>query len=354
MAAATTVSAVTQYGIPSVFAIGATGNLSYNFLTEVNGGAAWNGWSLVSGGVPLGIPATSMSTGTLLASPSPFLRPYVFMINAAENVYYNAINSTGTFSGWTPVGLNVGAASISSGVVPLVNSPYVVLINGNDDVYYNSQTSNGAWAGWSPVGLNVGAVSVATGVIQTSRAPAIFEPYVVMMNTARDVWYTVRNANGTWSTWSPVGISVGAASISTTTIANRPNVSLLNTAGNVYINTQSSAGSWLGWSPVGVGTGSGATPAAESSAIVADFNNYEFAVNGSGQVFSSFGLYGHWSIWFPLGDLPAGVTATSFTATGASTSAPFAFVTGSDGNVYWNDQSSWATWSQFASLGAPS
>ena len=58
---------------------------------------------------------------------------------------------------------------------------------------------------------------------------------------------------------------------------------MLNTAGDIYINVPTSSGSWLGWSPVGAGTGSGATPAVASQAIVASFNNYEFALNPSGQ-----------------------------------------------------------------------
>ena len=102
-----------------------------------------------------------------------------------------------------------------------------------------------------------------------------------MMNTAQNVYYTQRNPNGSWTNWSPVGINVGAVSISATTIGNKPNVSLLNTAGNVYINTQSSLD--RGW--VGLPWGPGrdqATPAIVSSAIVADFNNYEFAFNDTG------------------------------------------------------------------------
>jgi hypothetical protein len=285
---------------------------------------------------------------------SGFLRPYVFLVNGGDNIYYNAINSAGSFSGWTPVGVNVGAVSISTGVIPLTNSPFVVMINGGQNIYYNSQLSNGAWAGWSPVGVNVGAIQVSTGVIQTSVAPAVFEPYVAMMNSGNNVYYTVRNLNGTWQSWSPVGVGVGATSISATTIANRPNVSMLNGGGNAYINTQSSSGSWLGWSPVGAGTGSAATPAVGLSAIVADFNNYEFALNGSGQLYSAFGVYGHWSAWFGLGPLATGVNATAFTATGASTTAPIGFAIGTDGNVYWIDQSAWATWTQFASIGAPS
>jgi hypothetical protein len=349
LAAATVISAVAQHGVPSVFAIGSTGNVNYNFLTSVNGQPAWNGWVLVPGGLG----ATTISTGTLLVPPSSIPQPFVVLVNGAQNVYYDAINSTGNFAGWSPVGINVGAVSIATGTGPLNNSPYVVMINGSDNIYYNSLMSNGAWAGWSPVGVNVGAVQVSTGVIQTSLAPAVFEPYVVMLNGAGDVWYTARNQNGTWQGFSPVGLGVGAASISTTTIANRPNVSLLNTAGNVYLNVPSSSGAWLGWSTVGAGTGSGATPAVASSVILADFNNYEFALNGSGQLFSAFGIYGQWSKWFSVGTLPAGVTTSAFTATAQATTAPFAFAFGSDGNVYWIDQSSWATWTQFASLGAP-
>jgi hypothetical protein len=242
---------------------------------------------------------------------------------------------------------------MASGSIPITSTPYVVMINGNRDIYYNSGLSNGGWAGWTPVGIGDGAVEVATGVIQVSQRPAIYEPYVVMMNTARDVWYKVRNINGTWGNWSPVGISVGAAGISATTILNQPNVSMLNTAGNVYINVLPQSGSWLGWSPVGGGTGSGAIPAISSLAIISSFNNYEFALNPDGVLFSAFGQYGRWSTWFGVGSLPAGVEAAAFAATSPPSSVPFAFVIGTDGNVYWADQTAWASWSTFASLGAP-
>ena len=59
-------------------------------------------------------------------------------------------------------------------------------------------------------------------------------------------------------------------------------------------------GSWLGWSPVGTGSGSGATPAVGSSAILADYNNYEFAAPMARGSFIPAGVYGQWSTWFPL------------------------------------------------------
>ena len=301
LAAAATVVGVQQYGLPSVFAIGSTGNVSYNFLTSTSTGIQWNGWAQVPGGIG----ATSIATGTMLTSG--IVRPYVFMVTGSQSVYFNQINSSGNFSGWTPVGIDVGAVSISTGTIPITNSPYVVMVNANHDVYYNSRLSNGLWSGWSPVGVGVGAVSVTTGVMHTSLAPTFYEPYVFMMNTARNVYYKVRNVNGTWGNWSRVGINVGAVSISATTILNKPTVTMLNTAGNVYINAQAKPGSWLGWSPVGAGSGSGATPAVASQAIVSSFNNYELAINTSGQLFSTFGVYGHFSPWFALGSLPAGV-----------------------------------------------
>ena len=280
-------------------------------------------------------------------------RPYVFMVDIAGDVSYNAINTGGTFNGWTPVGTNVDAVSISSGTLPIKNTPFVMMINGSDNIYYNSRSSSGVWTGWYPVGVNVGATSIATGVVMTSLSPTIYEPYVFMTNTAHNVYYSVRQTSGSWSTWSPVGINVGAVSISATTVSNKPSVTMLNTAGDVWMNAQSKPGSWLGWSPVGMGTGSGATPADASTTIVSSFNNYEFALNPAGQLFSTFGIYGHWSEWGPLKSLPSGVTSVAITATSAPTTIPFAFTIGTDGNVYWADQVSWATWSSFASLGAP-
>ena len=115
LAAATAISAVAAavWHSVAVFAIGSTGNV--NLLPHVGERAVqWAGWTLVPGGLG----ATAISSGSVLASPSSLLRPYVVLINRGENIYYNAINSTGTFGGWTPVGINVGAVSISTGVIP--------------------------------------------------------------------------------------------------------------------------------------------------------------------------------------------------------------------------------------------
>ena len=103
----------------------------------------------------------------------------------------------------------------------------------------------------------------------------------------------------------PVGVRVGAASISAVSLSNRPYVSMLNGAGGIYVNFGLSNGAWAGWSPVGTGSGSGATPAIEMESIASDFSMYDLAINAAGQVNSTFGNYGTWSAWFPVGSLPA-------------------------------------------------
>ena len=93
--------------------------------------------------------------------------------------------------------------------------------------------------------------------------------------------------------------------------------------------------------------------AVANSAVVSNYDIYDLMVTNTGQLYSSYGIYGHWSLWLPLGSLATGVSAESLSVTSDPGSAPFAFAVGTDGNVYWNDQPSWATWSTFASLGAP-
>jgi hypothetical protein len=174
-----------------------------------------------------------------------------------------------------------------------------------------------------------------------------------MINGNDDVFYKIRSTNGTWGGWSPVGVGVGAASISAVTLSNRPYVSMLNTAGNAYVNFGLSNGLWAGWSPVGAGAGSGATPATALASVASDYSLYDLAINGAGQVNSTYGNYGTWSKWFGVGTLPTGVSATSISVTSSPSTAPFAFVIGTDQNVYWIGQTRWASWSQWASLGAP-
>jgi len=347
--AVSALSAVEQYGVPSVFAIDNTGNVSYNFLAVSNGQVGWNGWTPINGGVN----ASAISTGTVLVSA--VIRPNIFLLNTADNIDYNSENSSGNWNGWSPVGVNVGATAISTGRIPLANAPYVFMINTADNIYYNYQTRSGSWAGWSPVGIRVGATAISTGVIQVSRSPAIWEPYVFMINTANNVYYQVRSTNGSWRGWSPVGVGVGALAISAVTLNNKPYVSMLNSAGNIYVNFGLSNGAWAGWSPVGIGASAvGATPATAMAGTGSDYNIYDLAVNGQGQVNSTFGSYGNWSPWLGLGSLASGVSATSISVTSDPTSAPFAFAIGTDDNVYWIDQTRWATWSTWASLGTPS
>ncbi len=334
--AASVVSAIEQYGIPSAVAIDNSGNVSYNFLTDKNGQPAWNGWTPISGGMGA---ATAVSTGTVLVTP--ILRPYIFMLNSSNNIYYNYINASGNWNGWSPVGVGVGAKAISSGVIPITNNPYVVMINGNNDVFYNYQVSNGSWAGWSVVGADVGALSVSTGIVRVSTAPAIYEPYVFMINGLNDVFYKVRNTNGSWSGWSPVGIGVGAAAISAITLGNQPLVSMQNGAGGIFMNGENPNGSWLGWASVGAGASPG--PAVAMSAVVSDSGINEFALTGAGQVYSSYGINAHWNPWIGLGSLGTGVNAESLSVASDPATAPFAFAVGTDGNVYWNDQPKWAT-----------
>ena len=204
----------------------------------------------------------------------------------------------------------MGAKAISSGVIPIVNEPYVVMTNGNNDVFYNYQVSNGSWAGWSVVGAGVGALSVSTGVIQASLSPAIYEPYVFMINGLNDVYFKVRNTNGSWSGWSPVGVGVGAAAISAITLRNQPLVSMQNGAGDIFLNGEKSE-----WIVAGLGRLSGQvrhpvrlSPCRRLCPIPASTN---LRLTGAGQVYSSYGIYLHWNPWIGLGSLATGVVAPS-------------------------------------------
>jgi hypothetical protein len=303
----------------------------------------------------------------------------MFLLNTAGDIYYNSQNTSGQWgSTWSPVGVGVGATAIASGRIAFGNTPYVFLINGANNIYYNYQTPSGTWAGWTPAGIGVGATAISTGVLQVSTtlpvtthvhkmrpalhgharqqslAPAIFEPYIFMINGAGDVYYEMRNADGSFGPLSPVGIGVGATVISAYTLNTRPYVTILNGAGAIYTNFATASGAWAGWSLAGTGSTTGVLPAVEMAAITSDYSSYTFALNPTGQLFSTFGSPGLWSTWFGVGMPPAGVSAKTYSVTSYSASAPSAFVIGTDGNVYFVDQVAWATWSAWTSLGVPS
>ncbi len=382
-----------------------SGNVSYDFLEDVNGEPEWSGWNLIPGGVG----ATSISTGTVLVDA--VARPYVFMLDSAGQVSYNVENSSGQWNGWVQVGGDILATAISSGVLPVLNQPFVFAIDTAQNIDFNYLTSNGNWAQWSIIASGAGATAISSGFLQASVSPTAYEPYVFALNASGDVEYTERNTAGSWSALEPVGNNVTATAISAQTLHNEPYVFALTTSGGIYSNNLTAADpvatapvkpraakshgekvgvsakdaqhkvakvaqarapvralahskhdhspssadptivTWAGWSLVGAG--SAPTPALAAPSIVSAYTNYAFAMNSAGSVYSTFGTSGLWSSWLNLGALSSGVSALSIAVTSAPNSAPFAFSIGTDGNVYFVDQTAWATWGAWTSLGSP-
>jgi hypothetical protein len=401
------ITAVQQYGDPSVFALDDFGNVSYDFLEDVNGQPQWSGWNLIPGAVN----ATAISTGTVLVSGVS--RPYIFMLDSTGQVSYNFQNSSDQWNGWVPVGGDILATSISSGVLPVLNQPFVFAVDTSQNIDFNYLTSSGTAAQWSTIASGAGATAISSGFLQASASPIAYEPYVFALNSSGNVEYMQRNTAGSWSTLEPVGNNLTATAISVQTLSNEPYVFALTPSGSIYSNnltttsdpvstapvkpraanshgekvsisakhaqhkvakaaqarasvkavahskhkhSSSSASSttvtWAGWSLVG--TGSAPTPANEAPSIVSAYTNYAFAVNSAGSVYSTFGTSGLWSSWLNLGALSSGVSAFSIAVTSAPNSTPFAFAIGTDGNVYFVSQTAWATWGTWTSLGSPS
>jgi hypothetical protein len=422
------ISAIEQYGVPSVVAIDGSGTVFYNFLEQTTTGSSWSGWNDVPGGVD----AVEVTTGTITVDA--VARPYIFVLNSAGDVFFNFQNSSDNWNGWTQVGASIGATSISSGVIPIANQPYVMAIDSASNVDISSMNADGTWSGWSTAIVNAGAHDISTGVVPVSTAPAVYEPYVFELNSSSQIEYTERTAAGSWSPLSNVGNTIDGEAISALTLGNAPQVFAIGANGSIYSNTgtlvtttivtkpatrnaahetktvvgdartggralvavrpgsrvavrvvehatrnerarahakspkatttTSTSVSWSGWSQAG--EGSGGVPAAGGSAILAVATNYLFSVS-MGQAYSTFGTAGLWSQWTSLSSLPNDATVTSIVGAGppggsslgfstptAVGGLPFAFAIGTDGNVYVNEQSSWATWENWVSLGAPS
>ncbi len=325
-------AAVNQYGVPSQFLLSPGGSVYYNTISnKLTNPPTWNGW--VSLGIGLG--GREIAAGTSLVGVT--VRPYVELLDDLGNVYFNGQNSSGAFTGFSPVSVGAGLTSISSGTLPIYNAPFVFATNTRGDVFYTQQASNGAWAGLSPVGLGVGAAELAAGVIKLNASPLSYEPYLFMLNGAHNVYFTERNTNNGWTPWSPVGLGVGASSISTISVGNTPMVTLVNGMNDVYSNQETAPGSWAGWSPVSqLNVG-----AIVETGTVANYTPWTLMVNGLGNLYSSYGGAGAWSNWQSLGTAPP-PAAYAFTANPGN--APFAFIIGTDGNDYWNYQTTFSTW----------
>jgi hypothetical protein len=226
------ISTIQQYGIPSVVAIDGSGNVSYNYVTGVSGGTLdWSGWNAVPGGVD----ATAVSTGTVLVGT--VTRPYIFVLNTAGDVFFNYQFNLGDWVGWTQVGASVGATAISSGVLPVANQPYVVAIDSSKNIDISYMNANGSWSGWSTVAADAGATAISTGFLQASTSPAIYEPYVIELDSSSHVEYAQSNTSRTWSTLSPVGNDLTATAISALSLGNSPQVFAVTASGSVYSNT---------------------------------------------------------------------------------------------------------------------
>jgi hypothetical protein len=389
----TAISAIQQYGAPSLVAIDGSGNVFYNYVVFTGTTPGWSGWSAVPGGVD----AVAVSTGTGLVGP--ISRPYIFLLNTAGDVFFNFQYNTAEWAGWNEVGASVGATAISSAVLPIANQPYVVAIDSLKDIDISSLNSTG-WSGWSTVAAGADAVAISTGYLQVSTSPTIFEPYIFELNSSGNVEYTQRSTDGTWSTLSPVGNDLSATAISSQSLQNSPVVFAVTPSGSIYSNTGSVADpvvssgsspaktavkvdsqartarkpghspaagvsahkpaaqlvhhskkdvrarsrikkatstsnvtsttvSWEGWSLVGIGSAN--TPAVATTSIVAVSTNYVFSLNVSGQAYSSYGTAGLWSNWSSLGSLATGVTATSIAAAGPPAGSSFTFTMGAGG-----------------------
>ena len=292
-AAAVACSALQQVGVPSVFAIGSTGNVSYNFLAVVNGAAQLH--RLVA--------SSRRSRGDVDLERDGAFAAGIDSAAVCVHGEYAPRTSTTTrstavanFNGWTPVGINVGAVSISTGTLPITNTPFVVMINANDDVYYNSQLNDGVWTGWTPVGVNVGAV------VDLDRShPDIARADVLRAVRLHDEHGTERLLQGQANERLVEQLVAGGH-------WRRCRVDLRDHDRQQARRLDAEHGrehlyqfaeprrdrGWAGrrWAPE---PGQGQRRLIASPAIVSSFNNYEFALNPSGQLYSTFGIYGRWS-----------------------------------------------------------
>jgi hypothetical protein len=344
--ASATLAAVNQFGAPSIFTLDAAGDVYYNFYVPPSGstGGYWNGFTAIGTGVS----GQALSAGTLLVSTT--LRPDVFLLNTSGDIYFNYQTDSGQFAGWSPVAIGVGASAISTGTIPIYNEPYLFLLNGAGNVYYTQETSSGSWTPFSAVGVGVGGYAIASGTVRVSTFPNVYEPYLFLLNGAGNIYYTQKTTSGSWENWIPVGVGVGVDAISATSLNNRPTVFALNGANNVYYNFKtSSSNSFIGWVPIGIGM-----DATSLDTVVASSGNYAFLVNGSGAVWSSFGNFGTWSTWFSLvpSDQSTPALAVTIAVTSYPTDSPIAFMVGSDGDIYWNFQPSFAAWEGWQLIGA--
>lgn len=233
----------------------------------------------------------------------------------------------------------VGALNLSSQVTAV----------GDDGLLYHEiRDANGTWSGFQPVGGYQGAAHFAARSVAAAGMPG-GSAQLVAVGSDGNVYHNIRYDNGTWQGWVPLNFA--ASQVAIAAIPNgSAQVLVMAPDGTLYHNIRSTpSGSWQGFHAL-PGYEGAATFHAGSAAITGlpDGSAQLIAVGTDGNAHHNIRYAnGAWQGWVPLG-----VAASSVSVAGMPTGGSTQFViVGNNGGVFHNIRNADGTWQGWRSLG---
>jgi hypothetical protein len=233
-------------------AIGIDGNLYHN-IRYANG--IWQGWVAIEGnggskyffGDDPSITGMPNGSSQLIASGDD------------GNLYINIRNANGSWVGWSAVPGIAGAKYFSAQWASIAGMPdgssqLIATGSGNNETYHNIRSANGIWQGWQLVEGLPGSLSQPFfGFTPSITGMPDGSSQIVEEEYGGDLYHNIRNANGIWQGWRPIGGPDGSTYyIGSAVIASLPDGSsqiftTTVTSDATWENTRASNGSWSGW-----------------------------------------------------------------------------------------------------------
>jgi hypothetical protein len=232
-------------------ALGIDGNLYFN-IRYANG--SWQGWAAIEGNG--GSKYFNGDDPSITGMPNGSAQ--LIATGDDGNLYFNIRNANGSWRGWSAIPGIAGAQYFSDSWASIAGMPdgssQLIATDGTNETYHNIRSANGTWQGWQLVEGLPGSLSQPfSGFTPSITGMPDGSSQIVEEEYGGDLYHNIRNANGIWQGWRPLGGPDGSSYyIGSAVIASLPNGSsqVFTTTVNsnaTWENTRASNGSWSGW-----------------------------------------------------------------------------------------------------------
>jgi hypothetical protein len=263
--------------------------------------------------------------------------------SSAGTMLHEARMANGNWTGFAPLG---GAAKDIAVTVFPDGSGQVVAIGADDVVYHRARAVDGSWTDFAPlngIGTDSGAKGKRVGISANLNGSA----QVVIIGWDDQVYHRVRNADGGWTGFAPIGAAAKEVDISVLPNGSSQTV-IVGMDDVVHHRARLTDGSWTPFAPLnGIGTGDGAK--AKKVSIAGQLNGAaQVAIVGwdSGVYHRARLADGSWTEFAPLGATANDVSITAMTPDGSAQ----VLTAGTDSVIYHRVRGIDGSWTPFAPL----